>query len=172
MSSTTYANWANWAAAATEVNRDDFIEKVIQACEWTKFKAPRPYPELGGKGTAVDWGFYTTYTVRQLLDKYLQSTNDNMGTDISKYAGSVVLRGNPITWVPYLEANTTTDPFYGINWKVFKYFFRKGRHMLRHPPKQRDEQHTVRVVHMDNWGNFQCDNRRRQFVVSFANGAA
>lgn len=172
LSPTTYANWRNYTFAATDVSRDDFIEKAIKACEFTKFKAPRKYAELGGQGTESDWGFYTTYRLLQQLEKYLQSSNDNLGVDIAKYAGQVMLKGNGVTWVPYLETNDTQDPFYGINWKVFQYFFRKGRHMLRQPPDKKYGQHTVRVVHMDNWGNFACYNRRRCFVGYFANGVS
>jgi hypothetical protein len=172
LSSTTYPNWSNYTFAATDVSRDDFIEKALKACEFTKFLAPKKFPELGGAGDKNDYAFYTTYRVLQQLEKYLQSSNDNLGVDIAKYSGAVTLKGNPVNWVPYLEANDTEDPFYGINWKVFRYFFKKGRHMLRQPPRQRDGQHTVRVVHMDNWGNFQCENRRRTFVGYFANGVS
>ncbi len=166
----TYANWKNYAFAATVVDREDFIAKVLKAIEFTQFEAPKTFAELGGGKS--DWGFYTTYDVQALLEKYLQGSNDNLGVDIAKYTGSVLIRGNPVRWVPYLQTNDTQDPFYGINWKVFKYFYRKGRKMLRHPPHQRDPQHTVRVVHMDSWGNFLCYNRRRNFVGYFASGAA
>lgn len=172
LSSTTYPNWSNYTYGCTDVSRDDFIEKTIKACEFCKFLAPKKYPELGGSGVESDWGFYTTYRLQQQLEKYLQSSNDNLGTDIAKYAGQVMLKGNPVTWVPYLEENDSEDPFYGLNWKVFRYFFRKGRHMVRRPPQEKYGQHTVRVVHMDNWGNFRCDNRRRLFVGYFANGVS
>lgn len=169
---TTYTNWKNYTFLSVEVSRDDFIAKAIKACEFCKFLAPRAFPELGGRPGDSDWGFYTTYSLREVLDKYLQQSNDNLGVDIAKYAGQVVLKGNTVTWVPYLEANDTTDPFYGINWKTLKYKFRKGRNMIKHPPKQRDNQHTTRVVHMDNWGNFQCLNRRRNFVGYFTSGVS
>lgn len=170
LSSTTYPNWSNWTFSATSVDRDDFIAKALKACEFTKFMAPKAYNELAaGEGK---WGFFTTYRLLALLEKYLQSSNDNLGVDLAKYAGAVTLKGNPIKWVPYLQANDTQDPFYGINWSTLKYFFRKGRSMVRHPPQLRDNQHTVRVVHMDNWGNFCCYNRRKNFVGYFASGAA
>ncbi len=76
--------------------------------------------------------------------------------------------GNPVTWVPYLTTNDTSNPVYGLNWKKFRYFFKKGRHMLRHPPQQAAHQHTVREVHMDNWGNFACYDRRANFVAYVA----
>lgn len=172
LDSDTYGNWKNYTFECTDVSEDDFIAKAIKACEFCKFRAPRKYPELGGGSGDSNWGFYTTYSLLQKLEKYLRTANDNLGVDIAKYAGSVLLKGNTVTWVPYLEENDDEDPFYGINWNEFQYFFRKGRHMLRHPPKQRDAQHTVRVVHMDNWGNFACYNRRKNFVGHFNDGVS
>ena len=43
-------------------------------------------------------------------------------------------------------------------------FFKKGKNQIVHPPQKAARQHTVREVHMDNWGNFTCYNRRRVFV--------
>ena len=36
--------------------------------------------------------------------------------------------------------------------------------MVRHKPEKAARQHTVREVHMDNWGNFVWYNRRRNFI--------
>jgi len=51
-----------------------------------------------------------------------------------------------------------------VNWRTLRYFFRKGKHMVRHAPQKAARQHTVREIHMDNWGNFVCYNRRRNFI--------
>ncbi len=169
---TTYANWKNYTFEATDVSRDDFIAKALKAVEFCRFLTPREYPELGGRPVKSDWSFHTTYRLCQQLEKYLQGSNDNLGLDIAKYSGSVSLKGNAVRWVPYLESNDTTDPFYGINWKVFMYYFKKGRHMVRQKPQKRDNQHTVRVVHMDNWGQFGCYNPRLNFVGHFNNGVS
>jgi len=162
------ANWKNWAGQYTTASRDDLIAKIRKACEFTYFQAPKQFAELaGGKGDS-DWMFFTTYDTLSELEKLLESRNDNLGADLSKYAGSVVIKGNPVVWVPYLQENTSNDPFYGVNLRVFKFFFRKGRKMLRHAPQQAARQHTVREVHMDTWGNFVCYNRRKLFVLNKA----
>lgn len=167
-----YPNWKNYTFECTDVSRDDFIEKVLKACEFCKFRPPRSYKELGGPGQKVDWGFYTTYRLVRQLQKYLEGANENLGVDLAKYAGSTVLHGFPVIWVPYLEQNDSEDPFYGINWKTFQWFFRKGRNMVRQGPIPKFGQHRVRVVHMDNWGNFSNWNRRRNFVGHFNNGVS
>lgn len=159
------ANWKNWSGNYTSASRDDLVSKIRKACEFTHFQAPKQFAELaGGKGDS-DWMFFTTYNTLADLEKLLESRNDNLGADLSKYAGSVVIKGNPVVWVPYLQENDSSDPFYGVNLRVFKFFFRKGRKMLRHAPQQAARQHTVREVHMDTWGNFVCYNRRKLFVL-------
>ena len=140
------------------------VSKIRKACEFTYFQAPKQFAELGGGRADSDWAFFTTYNVQEELEKLLESRNDNLGADLAKYAGSVLIKGNPVVWVPYLQNNDSSDPIYGVNFRVFKYFFRKGRKMLRHPPQKAARQHTVREVHMDTWGNFVCYNRRRNFV--------
>lgn len=77
-----------------------------------------------------------------------------------------MIGGVPIKWVPYLEANDSTDPLYGINWKVFRPYVKRGANMRRNKPKQAARQHTVREVHIDNWMNYICYNRRLCFVGS------
>lgn len=162
--SSSVSNWKNWAFNYTTASRDDLVAKCRKAIEFCYFLAPKQYSELGGGQADSDWGFFTTYNVLEDLEKLLEGRNDNLGVDLAKYAGSVVLKGNPVTWVPYLQNNDSSNPIYGVNWRVFQYFFRKGKHMLRHSPQKAARQHTVREVHMDNWGNFVCYNRRRLFV--------
>jgi len=163
LSSSTYSNWKNWAFNYTSVSRDDCLAKWRKAIAFTNFQAPRNYAELA-RGGESDWGFYTNYDVVEKLEKLLEGRNDNLGVDLAKYAGSAVFKGNPVVWVPYLQTNDTSDPIYGVNWRTLRYFFRKGKHMVRHAPQKAARQHTVREIHMDNWGNFVCYNRRRNFI--------
>jgi len=164
ISTGTVANWKNWAFNYTSVSRDDLVAKTRKACEFSYFLAPRQFAELGGGQGDSDWGFFTTYNVLESLEKLLEGRNDNLGVDLAKYAGSVILKGNPVSWVPYLQNNDSSDPIYGVNYRVFKYFFKTGKNQVVHPPQKAARQHTVREVHMDNWGNFVCYNRRRVFV--------
>ena len=131
------------------------------------FEAPAKFPELGGGNP--DWGLYTVHSVLATMRRLLQAGNDNLGPDVAKWAGDVVVKGTPVTWVPSLTnsdspAYDSTAPFYGINWKTMEYFFKEGRNMVKHPPTQAPNQHTVRIRVMDNWGNFVCYDRRRNFV--------
>ena len=160
----TYPGWKNYGGPYKQVARDDLVEKVINAGDFCEFEAPKAYPEIGGG--QPDWGFYTVHSVLATMRRLLASGNDNLGPDVARWAGQVLLRGIVVEWVPALtntesEAYDAQAPFYGINWKKFEYFFKTGRNMVKHPPKQATRQHTVRERHMDNWGNFVCYDRRQ-----------
>jgi hypothetical protein len=166
VSSTTYPRWRNWTFGYSQVTTDDLVRKVKKALAFTHFQAPVPHPELGfGKS---DYTIYTTYRVQEPLERLAESRNDNLGKDVARYMNSVTIGGVPVKWVPYLEANDTSDPLYGVNWKVFRPFVKKGANMRRNPPKPAARQHTVREVHIDNWMNYICYNRRMLFVGSQA----
>lgn len=166
----TYPKWKNYTGTYVQVSRDDLIEKVVNACDYCYFQAPQSYPEIGG-GMA-QWGFYTVHSVLATMRRLLQAGNDNLGNDVGRWAGEVVIRGNVVTWVPALtnsdsDAYDSQAPFYGINWNKFEYFFKEGRNMVKHPPKEAARQHTVRERHMDNWGNTVCYDRRQGGFVFY-----
>jgi hypothetical protein len=166
----TYPNWKNYTGTYESVSRDDLIEKVVNACDFTYFKPVRSYNEIGGGDP--DYGFYTVHSVLATMRRLLQAGNDNLGVDVARFANQVLVKSTPVVWVPALTESTSdaydsSNPFYGINWKKFKYFFKTGRNMIKHPPKQAPNQHTVRERHMDNWGNFVCYDRRQGGFVFY-----
>ena len=166
----TYPRWKNYTGTYVQVSRDDLVEKVVNACDFCYFQAPKSYPEIGGGES--DWGFYTVHSVLATMRRMLQAGNDNLGPDVARWAGQVMIKGNPVTWVPALtnsesDAYDSQAPFYGLNWNKFEYFFKSGRNMVKHPPKQASNQHTVRERHMDNWGNFVCYDRRQGGFVFY-----
>jgi hypothetical protein len=167
LATATYPNWKNWAFGYTGYTRDGLIARLRKAMKYTKFRAPRPFQKLEfDSAREYDFGCYTTFAVVEGLEKRLEERNDNLGPDVGVYMDAVVVKGNPIEWVPYLTENDSTDPIYGVNWKSIRYFFQKGRNMKRWKPAVAPGQHTVRRVNMDNWGNWECLNRRLCFVGS------
>ena len=109
LSSSSYANWKNWAFNYTRISRDDALAKWRKAVAFTNFQAPRIFAEFA-RGGESDWGFYTNYDVVEKLEKLLEGRNDNLGVDLAKYSGSAVFKGNPVVWVPYLQTNDSSDP--------------------------------------------------------------
>lgn len=156
--STVYPRWRNWTFQYATVSTDDLVRKVKKAVAFMTFRAPVPHPELGfGK---VDYQVFTTYRVTEPMERLAETRNDNLGSDLARYQGTVTIGGVPIKWVPYLEANATNDPLYGVNWKAFRPYVKKGLNMYRNPPAVAPFQHAVRNVFIDNGCNFYCVNRR------------
>jgi hypothetical protein len=167
INSDTYPNWSNGTFTYVTVSDDDLLDKWAEACEKCYFKAPHSFNQLD-KGMS-NWEFYTVYSVYNSLQKLLRASNDNLGNDLGRFRGAVVFKGNLVSWVPALTNSTSAavdanNPIYGIDWSTVEYCFQKNRNMIRHKPIESPGQHTVREVHMDNWGNFKCTNRRRNFV--------
>jgi len=164
LSSTTYPAWKNWTFGYTAVTPDDMVAKVKKALWSTRFMAPVPHPELGfGK---AEYQIYTTYGVVEPAERLAESRNDNLGKDLAKYIGQVTIGGIPMKAVPYLEDTDTTDPLYGINWRVFRPYVLKGVNMRRSKPKQAPHQNTVRNVFFDTWRNYVAFDRRKLWVGS------
>jgi hypothetical protein len=165
-------SWQNYGGPYTVVDRDDMIEKAVNACDFCDFRAPTPFNEIAG-GTPT-WGFYTVHSVLSTMRKLLEKQNDSLGREVAWGAGGeVMLRGNPIVWVPALtnsasDAYDSEAPFYGINWNTMFYFYQEGRDMIKFPPYMAPMQKTVRIRAVDNWGNFLCTNRRANFILYVA----
>ena len=160
-------NWKNGTFTYASLGDEDGIEKLVEACDKCYFMAPHSFAELdGGK---PDYGFFTTYPVVQVLRRALRAQNDNLGPDIAAYRGEVILKGNPMVWVPALTntdsvAYDSSNPIYGINWNSFDWFFQKSRNRYLTKPQIPDGRPTVRRVNLINWGNYRLTNRRSCFV--------
>ncbi len=166
--SNLYPRWRNWTFGYNDVTTMDMVRKFKRSLAFTNFIPPVPHPELGYGAAA--YGAYTTYRVREPLERLAESRNDNLGSDVARYIDAVTIGGVPIKWVPYLENNDTSDPIYGINWKVLRPYVKRGCDMRRSPPMPAPghTQHTVRTIHIDNWMNYINVNRRLCFVGSKA----
>jgi hypothetical protein len=166
ISTTDYPRWDNWTFGYTNVTVEDLVAKCKKAMRNTLFHPPVPHPELGfGDDERI---IYTTERVIDPLERLAESRNDNLGKDLAKYQNQVTIGGVQTQYVPYLEENDSDDPLYGINWRYFRPVCKTGATMRRHPPKQAPSQYSVRTVHIDNWMQYVCYNRRAQWVGSQA----
>lgn len=160
---TTYPRWKNWTAPYLAITEDDLISKWRKAATFTKFKPP--VPGIPTFNTGDSYAFYTNYTVLGTLEKYLKQNNENLGTDLAKYDGSVVFMRAPVRWVPKLEADTT-NPVYGINWGEFKTIILDGWWLKETNVPIYPGQHTVSVTFLDSTYQWVTKNRRCHFVLS------
>jgi len=163
ISPTTYPRWKNYTFPFTAISKDDFIKKARTAASKANFK-----PTVDGIptfNTGNKYGWYTTLEVSQRLEDSLESQNDDLGMDVDSMNGKVMFRKVPVNWVPYLDADTT-NPFYGINWGVFKTYVMRGEWMRQTDIKITPGQHNVMSFHIDCMYAYVCHDRRRLVVGS------
>ena len=154
----SYPNYQNWAAQYTAVSEEDFIVRLEEATWKCDFTNPVAIP--GDSGS--QYGFYTTYDTYRQLRIIARNRNDDLGFDLGTKGPTYM--GNEIMAVPYLEANyASADPFYGIDWGVFKPTFLRGEWMKEVIVKRPGKQHRTVVTFVDSTLNIECKNRRKLF---------
>jgi hypothetical protein len=172
VSTGTYINWSNYSGAYVSVTRNDLISKWLKATEFTHFESPHQFPQNGGGDP--DWMFYTTYSVYEAAQQFLDARNDNLSDLAGTGAkGRPTFKGVPLQWIPELTHSTqdgydSANPLYGVNWNTMDFAFLKGKDMVRTKPQKKDNQHNVRVVHVDSSCNLRCNDRRQNFVLHVA----
>lgn len=163
LSPTTYAGWNNYTFPYTAVTRDDLVRALRKAALFSVFKPPVdgiPTPNTGD-----DYSWYAPYGVIQPLEELLESNNDNLGFDIDPMEGRTMFRRRPITWVPWLERDTT-NPIYGINWGWMKLGVMAGEWLKETPVPITPGLHNVHSQFIDLMYNIVSRNIRCHIVGS------
>ena len=167
LSCTTYDQWRNRTFPYTTVDRDDFVEKVINSMDLCTFEPPIARSDIKPEGRHR-WELLTTHSRIAIARRLLQLGNDNIRDDLAAHSGSVYIRGVPMTWVPAWtntsSANARTDGvILGVDWNTFDWYYAAGRNMRKRKPFQHPEMSNVRVRCMDDAGQIVCYNRRANF---------
>lgn len=171
LSASVYSNWRNFTGQYTNIAKRDLVKLLRKAVRQCNFKEPVSHP---GQSTRPRFSLATTEEVVEGLEEVLEEQNMNLGNDLASKDGMAVLRRFPVKWVPYLDqysgASTVhgKNPIYGIDRNSFKVKFKTGAWMRRSKPHVGTDSHTTRHVHFDTWMQYQCKNRRCNFVVSQA----
>jgi hypothetical protein len=165
ISSSTYTRWANYTDRYTTVNKTDFVAKARMAFTKTNWMAP---VEVTTFDTGTRRAMYTNYSVLASLESIAEAQNDRLGKDVASMDGEVVFRRTPVKWVPKLDSDTG-NPFYGIDWGEFKVAILSDWYMRETGPSEKADQHNVIQTFIDLTYNFQCTNRRKQFVLDTGN---
>lgn len=153
----------NYAVAYNTLTRDDFTRAIDQAsyeCDFRPTVPGIPSPNTGDK-----WGYYCGFPVYQAMKETLQNQNDNLGNDIDPKNGMAMFHGVDVTYVPFLNADTT-NPFYGINWGWLKIAIARGEWMRETQIPHVANSHNVAANFIDMMWNLLCKNRRSNFVAS------
>ncbi len=163
ISSVTYPNWQNYSVGYTAVSEDDFVARLDKAAWSCDFTNPVAIPGVTGS----NYEFYTVYSVLASLRKIARDRNDDLGFDLE--SRNPTYMGSQIVAVPYLTTNdATANPFYGMDWSVFKPTFLRGEWMKEVTVMRPGKQHRTVVTFVDSTLNIECKNRRKLFVLYVA----
>lgn len=186
LSSTTYPRWQNWWGRYAEDELDGttaggdnygadgvfpvlgLVSQMREAYVKTGFK-PIANASVPSYNTGDRHGIYCGYAALSGLERIVERTNDKVtSADLQPYAGRVMFRGVPITYVPHLDTAATNNPIYMLNWGTFHPVFLEGEYMREMGPEVAPNQHTTMVTHIDCTANIYCTDRRRNAVLSNA----
>ncbi len=157
LSPTTYPRWNNWTFQYSTGIDATFVKYCRKMGKRTNFK-----PMIAGipeNGTKSSRRYFCNLNVQQGLEDYCDARNMNLGKDVAANDDSVLLRKTEVEYVPLLD-DDTTDPFYQLDFGVFKIMvladWWQRRKVLSPYPGQRN----VVGVFLDTMFNFVCYNRR------------
>lgn len=155
------SKWRNWVFQYTNVDDADCIRRLKKAIVMTAFKSPvKGIPEIGPGLKRI---FFSNYGLIAPLEEYLKASNQNLGMDVTRYAGAVLINGNPLIRVPYLEADTT-NPIYGVNLQDVKIYRLKNFWMRKCYIAEYPGQHNIEASFLDSTYQVVMTNRRKSFV--------
>ena len=174
--SASLARWASYYADHEGSLGDALLTKLFRATTQTKFIVPI-VPKAGKIDESTGFGnfrYYTNLNVVANLETLLRKSDDQIGSDLGKYAGVIVYKGIPMMYLEELDAAASadtalrgTDPIYGVNHDWFKLTVLKDNDFVIGKPTPRDNQHNVLKVHCDVSYAVHCTNRQRAgFLIS------
>lgn len=158
-----WPNFQNYCVPYGTLTRDDFTTGIRTASMETDFEPT--VPGIPSPNTGDKYGYYTNRPVYQAMETQLENQNDNLGADLDPMHKKVMFHGIPVTYVPYLNADTT-NPFYGINWGWMKIAIARGEWMRETNIPHVANSHNVAANFIDLMWNLLCKNRRVNFVAA------
>ena len=167
LSRSTYPRWKNWAATYSTVSKADLISLWRKAFRECGFKPAIEGIPTYDRGRPRYENFVNGDTI-QIIEDLGEAQNENLGRDIASMDGKMMFRRTPINWVPYLDAYTTSDPVYMVDWSVFYPVFLKGEYMNESGAQQAPNQHTVTRFFIDLTWNLLCVNCRKLALIAKA----
>ncbi len=160
--SSVYARWANWSSQYAKISKEDLVRRMRRAHRKTKFRSPVSHsePVVGGMRNGV----YTNDDVLGIMEELLEAQNMNLGNDLDSKGGRTNFKSTPITYVPYLDADSG-DPVYMLDWKWLAVGVLAGWENQLTKPYMVPDKHLVRRVDLDCTMQMICTNLRRQAVI-------
>ena len=162
ISSTTYSRFANRTGQYVDVSDTDLLRKMSTAHRKTQFRSIQSHstPEFRD----MQNGIYANSDTIGLMESQLRAQNMNLGNDLASKYGMTMFKGTPVTYVPYLDADST-DPVYMLDWRTLTIGVMAGWESNLTPPHDVANMHLVKRVDLDLSLNMVCTDPRRQTVL-------
>jgi hypothetical protein len=172
LSPTTYSKWApysdRWAAAANfdgSVITDPDIVAITGAIRDCRFLSPPMVSDIETTTYNV-FRMYAGKTLLAGLEERARKNNDDLGNDLMKYMGAVLVNNLPILYEPYLEKVTSGDnpgklTLTGVNHKYFKPIAKQGMYMYETTERGANVSPLTETTFVFTEWNLVCTNRQR-----------
>lgn len=165
LSRTTYPLLKNYTFRYDEISKLDLIRKIRDAAYEVDFESPVKNPSMATYEGPPDYGMYTVRAVVRAFEEACEDQNMNLGNDVASKDGMSMILRHTITPVPQLDATTTNQPWYGINWGAFKTAI-KTPWWMKTKRVSASGQHNVINVFKDSTFEWEMWNPRTCFVGS------
>ena len=164
---TTYERWRNWTAQYINVTRADAVALVKEGMAKTNFKSPlSPGAAPNYRRGAARREIFCAYDTWAAFVTLAEDQNDSLGHDLDSQHGQVTINRVPLTYVPYLDAQTAALPILGIDFSYFYPVILEGEYMKETVQSGVGNQHTVTTVWKDLTYQYINRNRRAHFLVA------
>lgn len=158
-----YRNYAvKWDGTVTQGASVRLLRTLMRKTNW---KSPVSQPHLKGTQGEPSFQLCMNLDTLNLFEEYAENQNDQLGFDALSGFMRATIKRFPLTWVPYLDSDTS-NPIYGIDWRVVRPIVLRGEFLKRSKPRILDTRHRTVVQDIDITINFEVLNRRQLFVMS------
>ncbi len=171
-SSSINPRWANYNEDHNGVLNDTLLKRLARSFRKSKFQSPMFASQtIDPKSNFSNFRLYTGSDVLDAVEEIARKSDDRLGSDLGKYAGSTIFKGVPFRYVDVLDDTQTytygKDPIFGINHNHFYPVVLDGEVFKLNDPMSKVGQHNVLTVYLDLTYAFICDNRRTGgFLIS------
>ena len=160
-SDSTYSKWrsynARWLSTDGSIVKAD-LSRVRRLYHNLNFQAPAITDGEDTPRRALS--FYCNMTTLLAMEDTADSRNDNLGQDVARVAGSVVIKGIPLKYVYQLDSDTS-NPLYAINHNLFNVCVMKGDYFRESKPLNSVELHNTFTTFVDLTVQTRMEDRQK-----------
>lgn len=171
-SATSNPRWANYYEDHGGKLDSTLLKRMRRSFRKTKFQSPMFAKQAIEPNSGFsNFRLYTNSAVLDELEEIALKSDDRVGADLGKYAGSTIFKGIPFVYVDVLDTAKQyvygANPIYGVNHNHFYPVVLDGEYFRVNDPMSKVGQHNVLTVYIDLSYAYICDNRRTGgFLIS------